>query len=175
MIRILFTAAIGLLSHTVLGGPFTDEFRGGYGGISWGTSLADLVGTLPGGQHYFTLTSTAGERSYDVINDEPLLGVPRKGTSVQYGIGKWNSVDIIGVSVLYERRDELLGALISRFGNYSKRAQVGTSTYYEWPQENCLRISLRASTSPNYGMLQFVISNPPACASSGSGVPQSRH
>jgi hypothetical protein len=175
MIRIFFAAAIGLLCQTAFGGAITEEFRGGYGGIPWGTSLADLVGTLPGGQHYFALTSTAGERSYDVINDEPLLGVPRKGTSVQYGIGKWNSVDIVGVGVPYERRDELLGALISRFGNYSKRVQVGTSTYYQWPQENCLRISLRASTNPNYGILQFVISNPPACSSGGSGVSQSRH
>jgi hypothetical protein len=78
------------------------------------------------------------------------------------------------VSVPYERRDELLGALISRFGNYSKRTQVSASTYYQWPQENCLRISLRASTNPNYGILQFVISNPPACASSANGVSQSR-
>ena len=84
-------------------------------------------------------------------------------------------IDIVGVNVPYERRDELLGVLISRFGNYSKRAQVGASTYYEWPQENCLHMTLRASTSPNYEILQFVISNPPACVSSGIRVPQSRH
>jgi hypothetical protein len=175
MIRILVTAAIGFLCQTALGGPITDEFLGGYGGIPWGTSLADLVGTLPGGHHYFGVTSTAGQRTYDVINDEPLLGVPRKGMRVQYGIGKWNTFDIVGVNVPYERRDELLGVLISRFGNYSKRAQVGASTYYGWPQENCLQMSLRASTSPNYGILQFVVSNPPACASSSASVPQSRH
>ena len=174
MIRILVIAAVGFLCQTAFGGPITDEFRGGYGGIPWGSSLADLVGTLPDGHHYFAVTSTAGERNYDVINDEPLLGVPRRGMSVQYGIGKWNTVDIVGVNVPYERRDELLGVLISRFGNYSKRAQVGASTYYEWPQENCLRMTLRASTSPSYGILQFVISNPPACVSNGGGVAQSR-
>jgi hypothetical protein len=174
MIRILAMVAAGFLCQTAFGGPITDEFRGGYGGIPWGTTLTDLVGMLPSGRHYFAVTSTAGERNYDVTSDEPLLGVPRRGMSVQYGIGKWSTVDIVGVSVPYERRDELLGVLIARFGNYSKRAQVGASTYYEWPQEGCLRISLRASTSPSYGILQFVIANPSACSSSSGGVPQSR-
>ena len=96
MIRILFTAAMGFLCQTVLAGPITDEFRVGYDGIPWGTSLADLVGTLPDGHHYFAVTSTAGERDYEVINDEPLLGVPRKGMSVQYGIGKWNTLISLG-------------------------------------------------------------------------------
>jgi hypothetical protein len=172
---ILLTTIFSFLCQTALGGAITDEFRAGYGGIPWGTTLVDLVGTLPDGHHYFAVTSTAGERDYAVINDEPLLGVPRKGMSVQYGIGKWNTVDIVGVNVPYERRDELLGVLIARFGNYSKRAQVGASTYYEWPQENCLRMTLRASTNPSYGILQFVISNPLACVSNGSGAPQSRH
>jgi hypothetical protein len=171
---ILLTAIIGIQCQTAFGGPITDEFRGGYGGIPWGTSLVNLVGTLPGGQHFFAVTSTAGERLYKVANDEPLMGVPRQGMNVDYGLGKWNTVDVVGINVPYERRDELLGVLISRFGNYSKRIQVGASTYYEWPQEICLRMSLRASTAPNYGILQFVISNPPACLLNGGGVPQSR-
>ena len=96
-----------ILCQTAFGGPITDEFRCGYGGIPWGSSLADLVGTLLDGHHYFAVTSTAGERNYDVINDEPLLGEPRRGMSVQYGIGKWNTVDIVGVNVPYERLGSL--------------------------------------------------------------------
>ena len=51
----------------------------------------------------------------------------------------------------YERRDQLLGALISSFGSYSKRFVKGTATYFDWPKDNGIHLFVRASTSPSCG------------------------
>jgi hypothetical protein len=125
-------------------------------------SLVDLVGVLPGGEHFFA--TTAGERDYAVENNETLLGVPRTGMKVQYGLGKDNRVEVIGVNVPYERRDQLLDALVAAFGSFKGKYTKGTSTTYYWAADDGIQISLRASVVPSYGILQFevsrVVSNP---------------
>ena len=159
MRRVILLAVLGVVPVAALAGPISDEFRSGYGGVAWGTTLVDLVAQVPGGQHLFA--TAAGERDYELLNDEPFLGVPRPGTAVQFGLGATNKVEIIAVNFPYERRDQLLGALISSFGSYSKRFVKGTSTYFDWPKDNGIHLFVRASTNPSYGILQLLIANAP--------------
>jgi hypothetical protein len=89
---------------------------------------------------------------------EPLLGVPRDGMTVEYGLDKDDRVSVVGVNFAYERRDQLLGALISQFGAYSGKGVKGTTTWYAWPIDRGLRMSVHVSTSPLFGILELVIS-----------------
>jgi len=163
MSRILSSFALIFVSSICWSGPIAAQFGSGYGGIPWGMSLVDLVGVLPGGEHFFA--TTAGERDYAVENNESLVGVPRTGMKVQYGLGKDNRVEVIAVNVPYERRDQLLDALVIAFGSFKGKFTKGTSTTYYWAVDDGIQISLRASVVSSYGILQFGISratfNPP--------------
>lgn len=142
-------------STTVWSGPIADQFSSGYEGVRWGLPLADLVGMLPGGDHYFS--TAPGERVYTVKDDAPLLGVPRLGTRVQYHLGKDGGVEAIAVGIPYDRREQLVGALISQFGAYSLKRDVGAATYFRWPQDQQVRITVRVSRDPRYGIAEFWI------------------
>ena len=81
----LVVLSIGL-SASALAGPIDDQFAAGVGGIPWGMKLHDLVAMRPGGDH---ASSTApGERTYALLDDEPLFDVPQPGTRIQYHFGK---------------------------------------------------------------------------------------
>lgn len=137
----------------VWSGPIAGEFSSGYEGISWGLPLADLVGMLPQGEHYFS--TAPGERVYIVRNDDPLLGVPRIGYRVQYHLGKDGGVESIAVGIPYDRYQQLLGALVSQFGPYAVTRQVGTATGFWWKEDQGIVIAVRISREPRYGIAEF--------------------
>lgn len=139
----------------VWAGPVAEQFGSGYDGVSWGLSLAQLVGMIPEGDHYFS--TSLGHRVYTVKNDEPFLGVPRAGTRIQYHLGIGGVVESIAVGIPYERREQLFGALIPQFGRPTRVDEVGNSLIYTWPQDRDVRIRVRASKDPRYGILEFWI------------------
>jgi hypothetical protein len=157
MHRAIFLTAIFFVAYQADAGPIAAQFGSGYEGVQWGTTLTKLVGLFPEGEHYF---STAPDsRVYMVQNNYPIFDVPRVGTRVQYALGINGGVESIAVGVPYERRDQLLGALLSLFGSYSATGTVGTAIIYQWPQDNQIQISVRASKNPTNGILEFWINH----------------
>jgi len=156
MRRTLFAVIVALASAPVVrAGSIADQFGSGYGGVTWGLALGQLVGMIPGGDHYFS--SAPGRREYSVRNDEAFLGVPRVGTRIQYGLGLDGGVESIAMGFPYERREDLLGALYSQFGRTSRVDEVGTALIYRWPQDRDVEIAVRASRDPRYGILELWI------------------
>ena len=94
-----------------------------------------------------------------VRNDDPIFGVPRAGTRVQYHLGKDGGVELIAVGVPYERRDQLIGTLLSLFGSYSSTSTVGQAIIYRWQRDDRIAISVKASKDPTNGILEFWINH----------------
>ena len=164
-----YTVFFGLLisaSATAWGGPISEQFGRGYEGVRWGLPLADLVGMIPEGDHYFA--STPGQRVYTVRDDAPLMGVPRSGNRVEYFLGKDGGVESICIAIPYDRHQQLLGALISQFGRYSQTIEVGDITYYYWRQDQQILISVRVTKNPRYGVAEFGINHLTATSSRAS-------
>jgi hypothetical protein len=153
--RMLLAGILTVASTVAWCGPIADQFAWGYDGVKWGLPLADLVGMMPKGDHYFS--TAPGHRVYTVRSDAPLLGVPREGTRVQYHLGTDGGVESIAVGIPYDRREQLLGALMSQFGAYSIKRDVGAATYFRWPQDQQVRITVRVSRDPRYGIAEFWI------------------
>jgi len=149
----LFASMVVLASRVAFGGPIGEQFHSGFGGIAWGMSLVQLVGMLPEGDHYFS--TAPGHRAYSVRNDEPLFGVPRVGRRIQYHLGTDGGVEKIAVGIPYERREQLLGALISQFGRYASARSIGDTIIYAWQADQNVAITVRASRDPQYGILEF--------------------
>jgi hypothetical protein len=139
-------------------GAIFDQYSGGFGGIAWGTSLTNLIAAIPGGDQYFSTAS--GHRLYSVRSDEFLLAVPRAGMRTQYHLSANGTVELIGISVPFDRRDQLLGALISAFGTYRGKMIKGVSDEYSWPADPGIKIAVRASRDPTNGILEFWIVGP---------------
>ncbi len=153
--RAIFFLVVLFATLRSWGGPIAARFESGYEGIAWGTSLTNLVGIYPDGEHYFS--TAPGERCYMVQNAYPLFDVPRPGTRIQYHLGKEGGVEEVAIGVPYERRDQLLGTLLSLFGSYSAPRTVGNAVIYQWPRDNHIAISVRASKNPTNGILEFWI------------------
>ena len=78
---------------------------------------------------------------------------------MQYQPGKNGGVESIAICVAYERRDQLIGTLMSLFGGYSASATVGTAVMVQWPQDEQIPIGVRASKNPTNGIAEFWISH----------------
>ena len=161
----LLFALLITASAAACGGPISDQFGSGYEGVRWGLPLADLVGMMPDGDHYFS--TAEGHRAYSVKNDAPILGVPRLGARVLYHIGKDGGVESINIGIPYERYQELLGVLMSQFGRYTQTREVGNITYYYWKQDQQILIAVRVTKDPRYGIADFGINH---LTSKGSAV-----
>jgi hypothetical protein len=155
MIRALVFLGLIFAVRISVAGPIADYFSSGYEGVAWGTSLTALVGVFPQGEHHFS--TAPGERVYIVRNDEPLLGVPRLGATIQYHLGKDGGVESIAIGVPYERRDQLMGTLLSLFGGYASQRVVGSAISYYWTRDRGISLSTRSSQSPRNGILEFWI------------------
>jgi hypothetical protein len=156
------TFAFGLLllaSTSAQSGPIAEQFAYGYNGVRWGLPLADLVGMMPQGDHYFS--TAPGERVYTLRTDDPLFGVPRIGMRVQYHLGKDGGVEYIAVGIPYERHEELIGALISQFGVYSAKRDIGAARAFIWKPDQGIRMVVRISKDPRYGIAEFWVSHTP--------------
>jgi hypothetical protein len=67
-------------------------------------------------------------------------------------------VEYIAFGIPYERRDQLLGTLISLFGSYAATRVVGTAIIYRWPPDSGVALVVRVSKDPNNGILELWVS-----------------
>jgi hypothetical protein len=139
-----FVITLVLASSAASAGP--QQFASGYGGISWGMSVTDVVGLMPDGHLYFS--APEGCLDYIAMNDEPLFGVSRTGQLVEYHFGVDGRVDQIAVHIAYENREELLGAMISQFGTYILKRDYGGTEIFYWSSPKDLHGTARVSRSP---------------------------
>ena len=152
-----------LISNSAMGGPIADQFGSGYNGVRWGLPLADLVGMMPEGDHYFS--TAPGERVYTVRTDDSLFGVPRQGMRVQYHLGKNGGVEYVAIAIPYERRGELVSVLMSQFGVYSATRDVGTAQIFDWKPDRGIHMAVRVSRDVHLGIAEFWVVHVPELAS----------
>lgn len=146
---------LALVSPIASAGAISAQFNSGFGGVSWGMSMGALVGMLPGGEHHFS--TAPGDRVYIVRNDDPIYGVPRENGQIQYHFGADNEVESIALSLPYERREQVMEALIGMFGAYARVHEEGTARIYTWQPDRDIVLGVRASRNPTYGILEVWI------------------
>lgn len=149
---------IAMAPLTTRAGAIARQFASGYEGVSWGASLAELVELRPGGDHFFALGG--GVRDYGLSDEVSMFGIPRSQMRVRYFLDDTNSVVSAGLTFPYEERQKLLGTLILSFGPHQHMSVKGISTYYTWPRDDGIGITLRATLDPSFGILEVSISGP---------------
>jgi len=150
-----FCITLVLASSAVSAGGAAQQFASGYGGISWGMSVDDVIGMMPDGNLYFALPE--GSRDYIVKNEEPLFGISRSGQTLQYHFGSDGGVDQIEVHIAYENREELIGTMISQFGTGYLKRDYGSTESRFWSVDGKTYVGLRVSREPRYGIAEFFV------------------
>jgi len=150
-----FGIALVLASSAVSAGGIGLQFASGYGGVSWGMSVADVVGMMPDGNLYFALPD--GSRDYIVKNEEPLFGIARSGQTLQYHFGIDGHVDMIEVHVAFENREELISTMISQFGSDYLKRNYGSKESRFWRVDGKTYIGLSVSPEPRFGIAEFFV------------------
>jgi hypothetical protein len=128
--RVLAVILLAALATTAAAGKVETAFGAGVLGVPWGTTLTDLVGTFPQGDHMFAVTP--GCRAYWVREGQSLLGIPRERNGVLFGLDKNNRVAIVAVAFSYDRREELRNTLASLLGAPSQPPKRSAKATYGW-------------------------------------------
>jgi len=115
---------------TVKAGSVQGTFGSGVLGVLWGTSLTDVVGVYPQGDHVFAVTP--GCRAYWVKDGQMFLGIPRERSGVLFGFDKQNHVAIASVAFEFERKDQLRTTLTGLLGVPSLDARSTQKAQYGW-------------------------------------------
>jgi hypothetical protein len=155
-IPLLFLAV--LLSRTAGAGPIAEQFQGGFNGATWGISLDSLVSMFPPGEHVFA--TTPGERAYLIKDQSPFLNVPRDGQSVLFGLNDKDLLESITVGFAYDRKEHVLGALISAFGAATATGTKGTKTFNCWKRDAKIALCFWASKEAKHGIAWITIYGP---------------
>ena len=150
--------ALVLWCPTALAGPIADRFGSGVLGMHWGSSLDFLVGVLPQGDHVYG--TSRGNRGYLVKDDQDFLGVVRPGHNVVYWFDENDRLESVTVSYPYERKDELLGALVSLCGHAGRQLTRERSRVNVWGDSNGMSISLRTTLDAKNGIAWLQIDQP---------------
>jgi hypothetical protein len=149
---------IAVLPLTSRAGPIARQFASGYDGVVWGSSLVELVGIHPRGQHYFAVGS--GVRDYGLPDEKTMFGILRSHMQVVYFLDETSSVVSASLTFPFEQRQKLLGTLIVSFGPHQSMFVKGISTYYAWRRDDGVGIVVRATLDPTFGILELAISGP---------------
>lgn len=137
-------------------GPIADRFASGVLGMQWGSSLDSLVGVLPQGDHVYA--TSPGNRGYLVKDDQDFLGVARRGHNIVYWFDENDRVESVTLSFPYERKDELMGALLSLCGHAGRRVTRGRSHLNVWGDDYGILISLKTTIEAQNGIAWLQIS-----------------
>jgi hypothetical protein len=152
----LLVSALGCQSASA--GPIAERFGSDILGIPWNSSLDTVVGTLPVGDHVYA--TTPGQRAYLVRDDQDFMGVSRRGHNVLYGFGQKNELVAVVVSFPYERKEELIGALISAFGAPQGKMRRGQQQLTGWRNDRGVSVSLTTSSEAKHGIAWLSIRGP---------------
>jgi hypothetical protein len=139
-------------------GPLADQFRGGFNGATWGSSIDSLVGMFPTGEHVFA--TTPGERGYWIKDQTPLLNVPRDGQSILFGFNEKDLLESITLGFAFDRKEQILGALISAFGAAAGSGLQGTKSFDCWKADGKIALCLWASKEAKHGISWLTIYGP---------------
>ena len=148
-----FTAsllALLLFGPSALADPITDRFGSGVLGMQWGSSLDLIVGVFPQGDHIYA--TSPGNRAYVVRDDQEFLGVARDGHNVVYWFDANDRLESVTLSFPYERKDELLGALISLCGHAGWQAISKRSRLTIWGDDDGTWLFLRTTFDTRNGI-----------------------
>jgi hypothetical protein len=134
MVRRIILGMLLIASPTVgLANSLLETFQHGVLGVPWGTTLDQLVGIYPEGDHTFAVTP--GCRAYWVKDAQIFLGIPRERSGVLYGLDENNRVAVAAVAFQFERKVQLRGTLISMLGQPTRQYSRGERTAYGWGRE----------------------------------------
>lgn len=144
--------------HSSSAGPIAEHFVWGIFGVPWGTSLDSMVEMFPNGDHVYAITP--GGRAYLVRDDQEFIGVARNGYNVLYAFDQKN--ELVGVSLMfpYERKQDLLRALISAFGAPHENTNRGQNRIVSWRKDEGVSLILRTSLDPKHGIAWLGIRGP---------------
>ncbi len=151
-------SALMLFCQSTFAGPIADRFGSGVLGMAWDSSLDSLVGVFPNGEHVYA--TTPGQRAYLVRDDQEFLGVVRTGHSLLYAFGSRENLVAVVFSFPYERKEELMGALISHFGQPQGTTRQGQQQSTQWRKDRGVYVVLRASLEPKHGIAWLSILGP---------------
>ena len=155
-ISLLVTAVF--LCKAAGAGPIADQFEGGFNGATWGSSIDSLVSMFPPGEHVFA--TTPGGRAYWIKDPSPLLNVPRDGQSILFGFNEKDLLESITLGFAYERKEQVLGALMSAFGAPTSTGLKGTKTFNCWKPDAKIALCLWASKEAKHGISWLAIYGP---------------
>jgi hypothetical protein len=127
-------------------------------GVPWGTTLDDLVGTYPGGDHLFAVTP--GHRAYWVKDGQTFLGIPRERNGVLYGLDEHNRVAIVAVAFDFERKLELRNALASLFGPPVSASASEQGAVYGWRADSGISARVTEFGLAHQQIIWLVVSTP---------------
>jgi hypothetical protein len=133
--------------------------------VVWGSSIADLVGAHPGGEHFFAVGG--GVRDYALPDEKSLFGIPRGHMMLRYFLDETGSGSSVALTFPYEQREKLLGSLVLSFGSYQSVYTKGISTFYSWRRDDGVGMVVRETWDPSYGILELSIGGPNSELSKG--------
>lgn len=146
---------VSMASAACEAGPTYDTFRAGVFGIPWGTSLDELVGIFPAGDHMFAVTP--GHRAYWVKEGQPFLGVPREHSGVLYALDEHNRVYSVAVAFEFERKIELKNALTFLLGPPTNVPPAEQRTQYGWRKDGGISIGVTEFGLPHQQIIWLVV------------------
>jgi hypothetical protein len=151
------TLLILVLSLSTAAGAhsISDEFAAGYGGVSWGMKLGDLIRQFPGGYQIFS--TAPGGLAYVLNIEDPVLGIPRRGLYVSYGIGVDGTVDYIEVQIPYDQATALISTITAKFGPVIGPEVRGVVSNYRWPTDQGIRLGVRIANGGAPGLATLAI------------------
>jgi hypothetical protein len=147
-----------LVPSAASAGPIADQFHGGFNGAAWGSSIDNLVSMFPPGDHVFA--ATPGERAYWIKDPVPLLDVPRDGQGILFGFNELDALESITVGFSHDRKEQVLGALISAFGAFDSAGTRGTKTFHCWKRDAKIALCFWASKESKHGIAWVTIYGP---------------
>jgi hypothetical protein len=155
-ISLLFAAL--LLCRVAGAGPIADQFQGGFNGATWASSIDSLVGMFPPGEHVFA--TTPGGRAYWIKDQTPLLNVPRDGQSILFGFNEQDLLESITLGFAFDRKEQVLGTLISAFGAATSSGFKGTKSFNCWKPDAKIALCFWASKEAKHGISWLTIYGP---------------
>jgi hypothetical protein len=149
---------IAIFCRTTGAGAIADQFQGGFNGATWGSSIDDLVSMFPPGDHVFA--TTPGERAYWIKDPVPLLNVPREGQGILFGFDEHDALTSITIGFPYDRKEQIVGALMSAFGAFDHTGSKGTKTFHCWKRDAKIALCFWTSQKSKHGIAWLTIYGP---------------
>jgi len=156
--RVFILAALAAVAVCASAASLNATFGGGVLGVPWGTSLTNVVGIYPQGDHLFAVTP--GCRAYWVKDGQTFLGVPRDGHGVLFALDQNNRVGAAAIAFDYERKDELRTVLSSLLGAPMNSTRSSGTLRYDWRSSDGMAVSVTEFGEGTQSIVWLVVATP---------------